>query len=193
MAIKAKASHIIGSLAAIAVLAAAVTAWQHHYPASPMFAQLGIPGPRADTDRHCVGQDRLRFRVLTPTRLETCWGSVAAGPFFDQQTVELDRVTRRITRADRTWTLPDSVAWSTSQDSIRHVLAAAGGQRLACRTVASDLITSVEAWRFATYSVRLVAYSFSVAQRGHCQSVWRLQLDGYLGEPADCRSAGSPT
>ncbi len=168
-----------------------VVGWQRYYPSSAMFQSLGLPGPRANTGRRCGGWYRQRSWGRTPTREITCRPTGSLLGFWNQQEVELDRLTRQITSARRLWPLPDSTVSATVQDSVERVLGATGGRVMNCLPpiqIPTELRT-VRAWRFPTYSVRFVAYHFLGARHPYRLSgppEWMLQLDGYPGDPPDC-------
>lgn len=181
---------IVGTLIVI-FLVVGVVAWQRYYPSSQMFQSLGLPGPRANTDRRCGGWYRQRSWGRTPTREVTCRPTGRQLGFLDRQEVELDRLTRQITSAHRTWQLPDSTAWATAQDSVGRVLDATGGRVMNCLPPipVPTRILIVRAWHFPTYSVRFVAYHFLGARHPYGLTgppEWLLQIDGYPGDPPDC-------
>lgn len=166
---------IVGLLIVI-LLVAGVVGWQRYYPNSAMFQSLGMPGPRANTDRLCVGWYRQRSWGRTLTRKVTCRAIRSRLRFPYRQEVELDRLTRQITSADRTWPLPDSTAWAIAQDSVDRVLDATGGRVMHCSPPNPLLpqVRTVQAWHFPTYSVRLVAYHFLKS----ALSTWRVRAAG---------------
>ncbi len=89
----------------VVIMASTVIGWQHYYPTSLMFRSLGLPGPRANTARECRGWYRQDSWGGIPTRELTCRGPRSPLGFWDEQEVQLDRVTRRIVSARRIWPL----------------------------------------------------------------------------------------
>ena len=178
---------------ALSIAVAAAVVWQHYYPRSPMFAQLGMPGPRANSSRTCNGWYRQRrwgnIRVHTPMmRGLTCRGITRADR-WGREEVELDRLSRQIKIASRIWSVPDSATWLAARDSIRQALEAAGGKSLNCpgETDRQSHITSITSWRFSNFAVRLVAYHpANQGARRDGPPDWMLQVDGYPGDPPDC-------
>jgi hypothetical protein len=173
----------------VLTVAGAVLGWQHYYPKSAMIAALGMPGPRADAGRRCGGWYRQLSWGGTLTREVTCGPRLAPWPsYWVQQEVSLDRLTRRVTHVGRTAALPDFAAWTATRDSVERALAALGGLPMLCEPVHPALthIRSVDAWRFPTYSVRLIAYHWAEKQRSGNEPAWLLQLDGYPDDPPDC-------
>lgn len=140
-----------------------LVAWLEYYPASPMITAVGLPGPRADTDRRCgsmyrqlPGPGSYGFRIhgpgdlvyqwrperrrsyprviRYPTRLIVCQGSSGLESRHESQNVSLDVITRRTSRVQRVWYLEDSASWKRARDSIASAMMRLGGRDLACRT-----------------------------------------------------------
>jgi hypothetical protein len=174
--------------ALLVVVAGATVGWLNYYPSSLMFRSLGLPGPRANSERSCGAWYRKYPWGVMKTREVTCKGPGRPLGAWDEQEVTLDRLTRRIAWARGIWPLADSAAWITAQDSVRQVLTATGGVELRC--LAPDQIPghtlTEKAWRFPTYSVRLIAYHFQRPVTPYGPPEWTLQLDGYPGDPPDC-------
>ena len=145
----------------VAVLTGLV-AWLEYYPASPMITDVGLPGPRADADRHCgalsrqlPGPGSYGFRIEgpgdlvyqwrperrrsfarvlhIPTRRVVCEGRGRVDGPFARQRVSLDALTRRISHVQRSWYVDDSSSWEHARDSIATAMVRLGGRTLACR------------------------------------------------------------
>jgi hypothetical protein len=181
----------LGGAVAVVTMVAALFTWWHYYPSSPLIARLGLPGPRADTERHCGRAFFLYWRrVRVPTGDIIC-RSVRGSmdDFWKQEEVDLDPLTRRVTHGRRALVPVDSLSWAAARDSIRHAMSRGGGRPLPCYPPYDKeppWILSEEAWRFPGYTVRLVAYHWIPRRTSTGPPTWLLQLDGYPGDPPGC-------
>jgi hypothetical protein len=163
-----------------------VIAWLNYYPTSPMLAALGIPGPRANTRRQCHRTNEPTMIGLMPTRMMYCNGR---SPSFygesDQQYVNMDVVNRKLLHAGNMWISPDSSHWEKGRDSVAASLQRLGGRRFACVKGEGWLPQAAERryWKFPTFYVRLVAYSWDTRRRGIRLAT---QLEGSLEPPPEC-------
>lgn len=188
---------ILSVVAGIALVLAGLMGWQYYYPATPLIAGLGMPGPRADTDRRCVGRYRLYLGMRLITRQIQCRGSANHQVVWRQDEIDMDALTRQVTHGMRTLAPADSTLWSTERDSIRNALTITGGRAIPCYAPYGKnppWIVSEEAWRFRDYSVRLVAYNFAPPWHSpYGPPPWLLQLDGYPGDPPGCGATNATT
>lgn len=187
---------MLDGAAAVITIVAAVVSWTHYYPATPMIARLGLPGPRANSGRRCGAMRRVYSWGTAPTREVVCERARSFAGVWSIGRVNMDALTRRVTHAMRTLTPSDSVAWAVARDSIQQEMAKAGGQPIPCYApwgTYPPWIVSNEAWRFSSYSIRLTAYHWTPRWRGPSgPPTWFLQIDGFPADPLDCGPAGVP-
>ena len=174
----------------VAIIVAVLIGWQHYYPATPLIARLGLPGPRATTSRRCGNEYTVYRGIRVPIRQIDCRGSASNHGFWSQGEVDVDALTRRVTHVLRTFAPADSTRWSAERDSIRSAMASSGGRPIPCYAPYGKYppwIVSNEAWRFRDYSVRLGTYHFAPPWlNAHGPPPWLLQLDGYPDDPPGC-------
>jgi hypothetical protein len=182
---------VFGAAAVVTALAA-IVGWWHYYPVSPLITRLGLPGPRADAERHCGRGFRYYHRIRLSTGDIICQPRRSTG-FAQGGNVNLDPLTRRVKYAMRMFAPPDSISWTAARDSIRREMSGHGGRPIRCYPAYDKnlpWIVSVEAWRFPGYTVRFIAYHFTPSwQSPTGPPTWLLQLDGYSGDPPGCGEA----
>jgi len=177
------------------VLGLAVIAWQEYYPSSGMFEAMGMTGPTARSGRQCGHWWRHSiFGYRIPLRAMVCKGPHTYSPGErHEEEVSMDGLTRRVTSAQRFWSVDDSVGWVRQGDSIGRVFAQRGAHRVACpRQTPYPLshIVGTEYWKFQSFYLRLTAYDWARSPLWTAGSSpfprWDLQLDGYPGLPEWC-------
>lgn len=183
---------VFGAAAVLIALGAALVGWWHYYPASPLITRLGLPGPRADTDRRC-GRG---FRYYHPynQRIRVPAGDIICQPrrstgLWQHEEVNLHPFTRRIKHVGRMLAPPDSMSWAAARDSIRDEMSRNGGRPIRCYPAYDKKlpwIVSDEAWRFPGHGVRFIAYHWIPPWKSPTGPTWHLQLDGYPGNPPGC-------
>lgn len=173
----------------------AAALWTRHYPSTPIFAVMGLAGPRADAGRSCGHMYRRLLWHSLPTRRVVCEGPTYrdGGRFASGPRVTTDALTRRVTHATRTWQAPDSTRWEQSQDSVRIALQRHGGREIDCERPGRqwDLqhMRPAAFWQFPGFSVRMIAYSFIPGMPVGQRPEWLIQLDVYPGGAPECRAA----
>ena len=185
---------VLGAVAVVTVLAA-VVAWWHYYPTSPLIARLGLPGPRADSERHCGRAFRYYHRIRVTTGDITCRPLRSQTGVPQDQEVNLDPLTRRVKHGMRMLAPADSISWAATRDSIHQEMSGNGGQPIRCYPAFEKnppWIVSVDAWRFRGYTVRFISYHWFEPWKSPTLPTWLLQLDGYSGDPPGCGEAPLP-
>lgn len=177
-------SLLFGSLFATGLV---LIAWTEYYPTSPIFAVLGMPGPRANSHRACreifdPPGFLSRFRV----RNITCNGTVASTRnFFYSEGVVIDGLSRKIVDARRMWAPPDSSTWQVSRDSIAARMIRLGGHKLSCFKPPPEIgeRLNMQQWRFRNFFVRLNAYRWD---NDPPTPRWALALEAFPDMPREC-------
>ena len=148
------------------------------YPTtSPLIEAIGLPGPRADTDRACQVVWRISPRPKVPTDEVACNGPTTAPG--DRQLVLLRAGGRAFARAEHAWSLADSAQWQHAQDSVVAAWQARGATAVTCAHRPPDTVRRAEHWLLEGGLLRLLAYR-RPAPRGMPNTApveWRLQLD----------------
>jgi len=170
-------------------------AWSRRVPTSPMFATIGLPGPRADAGRRCGHMYTRPAWHSLPTREIACIGPLRPPPHSyvgGRPEATVDAYNRRVTHAGRSWAIGDSASWDRVRDSVRIALERRGGAPWTCgRTNRHHLdhIRAIVYWRFPGYMVRLSAYSYIPGTPEARRATWLLQLDAYPGAAPECEFA----
>jgi hypothetical protein len=167
-----------------------VIAWFEYYPASPMLATIGLPGPRANSGLACGSYYQQTALGRLPMRRMVCRVPTSADP-WNKKEVRMDALNRQIANGMRTWTVPDSGQWKREQDSVASALTRLGGHEFGCARnpfTGPTMIRAVRFWSFPTYYVRFVAQTWDQYPYGR---LWLLQLDAYPTLPLECgKNAG---
>jgi hypothetical protein len=178
----------------------AVIAWQEYYPPSEMYEALGMTGPSAHSGRVCGHPWRWQTRFgRIPMREIQCRGPefYEPGRMF-REDVEMDGLTRRLTNATHTWSVPDSVEWGKELDSIPRSLTRSGAEPFYCPGESgwqSPTIVEARWWTMSNFYLRLVAYDFGRDERMTSQPGnprWVIQMDGYPTLPDWCSGRYNP-
>jgi hypothetical protein len=134
------------SLGALIILTMALALWWYLRPLYPV-REIGLDGRALTRDASCNTSVHEVF----------CITMRPGGPIPSAYaTIQFNPWTRQLTRATRTWTLSDSVRWSTVLDSVRTAMDASGRPRVPCDASETGFAVS-ERWQFASREVRVYA------------------------------------
>ena len=161
-----------------------VIAWTDYYPRSPMFATLGMAGPRANSGRECQSGHEPTFMGWLTRRSIQC-RAMWLGPdrFSYFESANLAGLSRILVRAGRGWTTLDSTQWRVQRDSIVTAIQQRGGREFACKYAPqSDDRVTYRYWRFPNYYVRLVAY----IQNPYSPTVGEIHVEGSRTIATEC-------
>jgi hypothetical protein len=200
-----RSSVVFGSLFAVGLC---LITWSEYYPVSPMFAVLGMTGPRANSGRPCrqsraIGSfNRLATHfthptgpsyrpadlVSIPTRYAWCGAlSFDYGRSFYGERVTVDGVTKQIASADVAWSEAHLDRWRTERDSVIIAMQRRGGREFVCpRLPDEDTVNFTRKyWRFKTFFVRLTAGQnpYTDTHEG------TIAIAGFSEMPAECTTA----